>query len=246
MHRHDLDLIAEYASGTLADESKARALVETCSACSDEFERQTAISGMLREVGPATLTEHERAALHRDLWTELRSGAEESPSRRTAWLPRIAFGGAALLLVIVGAFALYSGALGGGDSGATATFNEIGSSLDDAGGEARTEEDAGDGQESLAPAAEGFGDLGEQYADTPFRALAHEVRQGTRTADHSADTDTSKSDCLTAAGLADHVLVAGYEAETELLIAIPADEPREEAPVSFVDPGTCAVVHVER
>lgn len=69
MHEHDLDLIAEYASGFLtgADESRAAEYVRTCDRCAAEFEDQRHIRAVLAGAPAPALSEFERASLRRSV-----------------------------------------------------------------------------------------------------------------------------------------------------------------------------------
>ncbi|HSK07280.1 MAG TPA: hypothetical protein VK990_07145, partial [Acidimicrobiia bacterium] len=69
MHEHDLDLIAALADGSLPDEAEARALVEVCDVCRSEYGTQLEVLAWVASTPRVEMTELERAALHRDLWT---------------------------------------------------------------------------------------------------------------------------------------------------------------------------------
>lgn len=248
MHKHDLDLIAEYAAGTLGNESEARALVESCATCAEEYVVQGSALAALSGIGPAQMTAHERARLHRDLWTELRSPVATAPAPRSnPWWQSWAFGSAAFVLVAVSLVGVMEN-FGGGDSAETSGANatELDFAADGA-GEARSDEDitGGEelGEESLAPDVTTA--IAEQFEGTPFLLIAREVRQGP-TADAGVLTyDEKQADCLEQSDLVDHELVGGLESMTELLIAVPSGADLQTAPVAFIDPETCAVVHIE-
>lgn len=248
MHKHDLDLIAEYAAGTLGNESEARALVESCDRCAEEYLAQGSALAALSGIGPAQMTEHERARLHRDLWTELRSPVATAPApRANPWWQSWAFGSAAFVLVAVSLVGVMDN-FGGGDSAETSnpTATELDSGADGA-GEARSDEDlaggAEPGEESLAPDVTTA--IAEQFEGTSFLLIAREVRQGPK-ADAGVFTySDEQADCLEQSGLVDHELVEGLESMTELLIAVPSGADLQTAPVAFIDPETCVVVHTE-
>lgn len=112
MHEHDLDLIAEHASGFLtgADESRAAEFVKTCDRCAAEFEDQRQIRTLLAAAPAPTLSEFERANLRRSVLDTV------APPRRTriAWQRRFlaATGVAAAVLVAavgVGVVGQFSG-----------------------------------------------------------------------------------------------------------------------------------------
>lgn len=246
MHKHDLDLIAEYAAGTLGDESEARARVESCQTCAEEYMTQGSALAALSGIGQARMTEHERARLHRDLWTELRSPAAAAP-QASPWWRSWAFGAAAFVLVAVSLVGVMEN-FGGGDS--AATFNEVAAELDsgsDGSGDARADEDTAGGgeedEEALAPDVTTA--AAESYEDTPYLLIAREVRQGPKTDQGALTYDAKQADCLEQSGLDDHNLVGGLETLTDLLVAVPSGVDLETAPVTFVDPENCIIVHTE-
>lgn len=248
MHKHDLDLIAEYAAGTLGDESEARSRVESCDTCAQEFTAQTSVLAALGGVGQALMTEHERARLHRDLWTELRSPVDTArPALANPWWRSWTFGAAAFVLVAVSLVGVMEN-FGGGD--ASETFDEIAAGLEsgeDGSAETRADQDAagfgGETEDALAP--EFSPALTERYGDTPYLLIARQVRNRP-TSDVSVLTyDEKQADCLEQSGLVDHELVAGFETVTDLLVAVPSGADLEEAPVAYVDPENCTVVHIE-
>ena len=225
MHKHDLDLIAEYAAGTLGDESVARARVESCQTCADEYTAQGSALAALSGIGQARMSEHERARLHRDLWTELRSPAgTAAPSVTSPWWRSWAFGAAAFVLVAVSLVGVMEN-FGGGDSSETAS--RAGAALDagaDGSGDARTNEDTDGGgeqaDEALAPDVTTA--AAESYEDTPYLLIAREVRQGPKTDPGVFAYDESETDCLEQSELVDHILVGGLETMTDLLVAVPS------------------------
>ena len=247
MHQHDLDLIAEYAAGTLGDDTEARARVASCSTCAQEFKAQSSVLAELSGIEPALLTEHERARLHRDLWTELRSPADTASSglvnpRWRSW----AFGAAALIVVAVALVGVMEN-FGGGD--AAETVGEAGALDADSrttSGYARTgdntAEDGEGAEEALAPDTTTAADSSE---DTPYLLIAREVRRQPKSEADTLSIDEAQSECLEESGLVEHELVTGFETLTELLVAVPIAADREVAPVSFIDPENCDVVHIE-
>ncbi|HSJ28122.1 MAG TPA: hypothetical protein VLB67_07905 [Acidimicrobiia bacterium] len=117
MHDHDLDLIAEHASGLLAGEARARAveLVANCATCASEFADQEAIRRMLGDAPAPTMSEFERTRLRRSVLDEV------APSRSpiSPWQRRFlgAVGAvAAVAVAVVGVGVI--GQLGGEDSSA--------------------------------------------------------------------------------------------------------------------------------
>ncbi len=69
MHSHELDLIAELASGFLtgADEARAAQFVDSCETCRQEFNTQREIRSVLAAAPTATMSEFERAKLRRSV-----------------------------------------------------------------------------------------------------------------------------------------------------------------------------------
>lgn len=249
MHRHNLDLIAEYAQGTLADESRARELVESCASCRTEFETQQSIKAQLGTVGSARLSDHESSALHRDLWTELRQASAQKPARSMAWWSAWALGGATVVFVAVGLI----GTLSGQDSGVDESFSEVGSAL--SGGDSPTESAERAADNAPVVAAEttttsAVGDTSESgFADAEaYESMADEVRSSEPTSLYAFADDPdrlAKSECLVEAGLGEYSPITGFEEFTDLIIAVPPDADIDLASVAFVDPETCKVVHLE-
>ncbi len=237
MHDHDPDLIASLADGSLDDPAEARARVETCSECNSEYQTQISIIAALSMVEPATMTELERAALHRDLWGELRS----QPAKTTThpWWYRFSYA-AAGLFVVVGLVAVVNQLEGGGDQAAE-TFLEVSSGLD---GAADQPMDSAQGESAATTMA--AADAGG--AATPdFKTLAAETRREQLPPTERATlTDEDEADCLRSAGLEDHEVVGAVEADRSYLVVIPSGaDPDAETPVTFVDAVSCEVVHVE-
>jgi hypothetical protein len=254
MHVHDLDLIAALADGSLDDQSEARALIETCPECHQEYETQVTIIAALAAIEPAAMSEFEKAALHRDLWTELRSPPAKTS---TPWWYRLTYA-AAGLFVVVGLVAVVN-QLGNSNAGEGETFLEVSSSLDE----------GTDGQTASPSAGEDAGyDAGESTVttlsaesagttvvtadsgggDTPdFEALADEARlQQLPPSVRTNGSTTEDLDCLNAAGLENQDVVGAVEADRKYLIAVPDGEDLDaDTAVNFVDATTCEVAHVE-
>jgi hypothetical protein len=125
MRDHELELIAGLVEGRLDDEAEARALIASSPEHAQEYEAQKLAYDALRESGSVSMSETERAQLHRDVWTALRS--QPAAKAKSPWWYRwtpVAAG----LLVIAGSVAVLNQNLGGDDS--METFAEVGSSLD--------------------------------------------------------------------------------------------------------------------
>jgi len=242
MHDHDLDLIAALADGSLDDQTEARARVESCEVCRVEFEAQVSVLAALATIEPLRMTELEKAALHRDLWTELRNEPANEGST-TPWWYRLSYA-AAGLFVVVGLVAVANQLGGSGDAGGQAeTFTEASGPL-------------GDGAEGVAEApreedgaqSTGTTTAGDASAETTpdFETLAAETREGELPAAERAVATAGQAECLSAAGLVEHELKGTVERDRTYLIAVPAGVDLDaDTPVSFVDADTCEVVHVE-
>ena len=245
MHEHPLDLIAALADGSLSDEAEARALIETCQECRDEYRAQTEAIGWLAAAPAAEMTDLEKAALHRDLWTELRNEPSKSPA--TPWWQRLSYVAAGLLVTVGLVSVLNNGVLeGGAESDATTTA--AAQALD----EAPTEEvpfvaqgsDDGELAPEIAPettaAAEG---AGEESLPVPFQELADEARanQADRVATQGTDRDTVE--CLTEIGLDEHLVADEIELDRTYLLVMPED-PEAEPIVTFVVLPGCEIVYV--
>lgn len=260
MRDNELELIAALAEGTLEDESEARALVESSTEHRQEYEAQKMAVEAMRSMPPARLSETEKAALHRDLWTELR--VDETPAARAPWYYRWVLGGAAILFVGVGLVAVLN--QDASEEGATAAFDEV-------------SEDLADGEaDSPAPLAGNTGaDDDVEQVDTTeassaeeamtdeagigfFVDIASSLRLQSSRSLSSDDPSFAEEhdDCLSRAGLDGYVAIrllgteeaesGGIEAINPYLVAIPAEaELAEDTPVAFVETDTCLLVHLD-
>ena len=260
MHRHDLDLIAAYASGHLEDEARARELVASCDECRSEYQLHLSIRGELGDLEQPIMTAAERAALHRDLWTDLRAPSPASSpavGARTPWWYRWSAAAAGLFLV-VGLVTVLANPTATED-----VFETIGNELT-TDGSPRLE----DGE---APAAPGESDAGgpdttaagemgpegqpgvvgsdgaaddQAYLEMIDRARESESAQYNNFTSQDAAADTAA--CLRAAGLAGQRTIGEVDTDTPYLLVIPADEPFDpEGRITVVDSATCEVVHVD-
>lgn len=73
MHDHDLDLIAEHASGLLtgADAARADEIVASCAVCAEEFHTHSQIKTLLATAPLPSMTEFERTRLRRSVLDEV-------------------------------------------------------------------------------------------------------------------------------------------------------------------------------
>jgi len=246
MHDHPLDLIAALADGSLSDEAEARALVETCPDCREEYRAQTEVIGWLAATPAAEMTDLEKAALHRDLWTELRNERSKSPA--TPWWQRLSYVAAGLLVMVGLVGVLNNGGLeGGAESGATTTA-AIAQTFD----EAPTEEvpfvaqgsDDGESAPEMATETTAAAEAaGEESLPVPFQELADEARanRADRVAPQGMDQDTDE--CLTRIGLDEHLVADEVELDQTYLLVMPED-PEAEPIVTFVVLPGCEIVFV--
>jgi hypothetical protein len=243
MHEHDLDLIAALADRSLADETEARALVDACEVCRSEYRSQVEVLAWVASAPRVEMTELEKAALHRDLWTELR----RDPARAASipWWQRWSYV-AAGLFVVVGLAGVLSGVVGSGDSGGATQ-------------ESRFDFDSAEGGDEAAPflAEDGASDGGaesatttaaaEQAASVPFPEVADEVR-ASRESDPGMGTmspDATVDQCLDRIGLDDHIVVAELELDQVYLAVMAADQGADRS-VTFITPAECEIVFVDR
>ena len=255
MHKHDLNLIAALADGSLGDETRALSRVESCSDCRAEYEAQKSVLGALAAVEPAAMTEHEKAALHRDLWTELRT--DGAVAQTTApWWYRWSYA-AAGLFVVIGLGAVVSQMTGGGDT--SSLFEETAGEIPQAEDAPAADDGASPGLASAQVTdaeAESAGAAGADAADAAgvdagaesvdFALLAEAlVEPGQSEQMLRTTVDQSLyTECLTEAGLEDHEVLQTYSLEAGDYIAVVAeDAPADSAEVTFVDLATCGVVY---
>lgn len=265
LNEREIELIASLAEGTLEDETEARALIERSQEAREEYEAHNLTLQALSGVTPVILTEHERAALHRDVWTALRS--DPAPvSGATPWYYRWVYAAAGLFL-IVGLVSVLS-QTGGNDSlemGATAETMSAGDAA-----VTTTQADSGE----VAPAAEDGDDAADGAAEEAteatatapeefFAQTAEQVRSGqfdesfTRsyTETEREDRASCLEEAIAQADMEDHEVVgeARHSESTEeeptsttYLLAVPADTViGPDTPVVFVSIEACEIAHVE-
>jgi hypothetical protein len=256
MHRHDLNLIAALADGSLDDETQARARVDSCQVCHREYEAQVSLLAVLNSTEQQYLSEQEKATLHRDLWTALRTG-EPTAQPAIPWWYRWSYAAAGLLLV-VGLVGVISQVGDGGDDAATETLAEIGSGLGDeeaddgATAETFAAARAGDADDAVtnpqeAPAAPADTDVAESLdaaAGADFAALTQTLKDLRNTGQAvTIDDQELFGQCLGEAGLDSHRVIETYTVEgKEYLAVISIDAADDSDQVTYVDPVTCEVV----
>lgn len=103
--QHDLELIAAYAEGLLADGDEARHLVEECADCRREFELQKGVKSMVAGLPPARLSDPERLELDAIIRRLSRGNVITLEDRRRTqrWMRVASVAAAGLVLIGLGA-----------------------------------------------------------------------------------------------------------------------------------------------
>lgn len=147
-HTHDLDLIAEFASGEPSDD--ARRLVEACAECRAEFQLQQEIRNLLASLPAVTLTNEESETLHRSLSPLGGAKVISITERRRAQLWLRVGSVAAGIFVVAGLGTVVASQLGGGAAGGDTAFEALSSPTTTAASDFTTAAAAAE----LAPAGE--------------------------------------------------------------------------------------------
>ncbi len=274
MRENELELIAALVEGRLQDEAEARALIASGPEFAAEYEAQKSAYEVLRSMGSATMSDTEKADLHRDLWTALRTPA---PTRASSpwyyrWMPV-----AAGMFVVVGLVAvLGQDGDSDGDSRqfAVTTAASAETSGDNASGGTV---EATDGGSPVAPVAEPLPDPGEDVTpetmalepaqEAYYQAEADEVREGELSGVNVEDTEgdlteSELKDCIDEAGLDDYEVVGARSIArvdettgstvsapvdvSSYIAAVPAGATLADAPVAFVDLASCVLIHLDQ
>ncbi|MGH3649281.1 MAG: hypothetical protein ACRDU9_01120 [Acidimicrobiia bacterium] len=260
MRDHELELIAALVEGRLDDESEARALVASSPEFSNEYEAQKlAYEALTSGAGTVALTDAERSTLHRDVWSALRASP---PSRAPSpwyfrWAPV-----AAALLVVVGLIAVINqgGSLDGADRFAADEATETSA----AAAEADPADDAGEGGEATTLSESSDTDSLPEEVVAFYARRAEQLREGGFAGAEAYSEESAHSrleTCLEDAGLIEYTIVAtpttpttkgtGDSVDpppgvTSFIAAIPADADLSTAPIAFVDPVDCKLIHVDK
>jgi hypothetical protein len=252
-----MELIADLVEGRLEDESEARALIASSPELLGEYEAQKLAYETLAALGPAPLSETERASLHRDLWTELKSGA--APAKRPwyyGWAPV-----AAGMFVVIGLVAVVSqggspDAVGLAAGEESTTTQAASTEADTAGGSAVAEPDDGDAP-TVAESAE---DGGLDTSDKAFYSAEADRIRGDELGERgfqAFDEDSALDTCLESAGYAGYSVVERIEpgegAEPNdmpadagpFVAAIPEGADVETAVIVFIDLVRCELIHLD-
>ena len=262
MRNKEVELIASLAEDRLEDETEARALVASSPKHQAEYDAQKTAYQALSAIPSAQLTEHESAALHRDIWTELQSQPIASTAK-APWYYRWSYA-AAGLFVVVGLVVVVdqtnpdfapTALLSSEDAAVTETSAQSSSGLDDA---SRVAED--DGATDTTESGDDSGAIEQADGASAYVApnklgladLAVQTRNGELKSADLAATNFDEAmvedmtQCITQASLLDHKVVGDVEVENHYIVAVPTDtELGPETPVSFVDANTCELVHTE-
>lgn len=237
MAKRDIELIVALAEGRLEDESEARALIERSPRLRAVYQAQTRAIEAMATLPPVEMTDTERAALHRGLWTSLTLKPASLPARRGVGLPRFGYATGAAVLVI----------------GLIAALGQIGTSGDDGAATLDRIDTAGESLGGIppsvttAPAAEPLlgGDIAELFSD--YAGMARSGSLDYSLAEDTATPTTRESSCLEEAGLADHTILGDIEeAGRRYLVAAPEDTTLgPSTPIAFVDLETCQIVFLD-
>jgi len=264
MRKHEIELIAALAEGRLEDETEARALVDSSEGHRSEYEAQKTAFETLHAVPAAQLTEHESAALRRDVWTQLRAEPTQAAAP-VPWYYRWTYA-AAGLFVVIGLVIVVDQtnpnfaptALLSSDDSAADSFSatQERASSDD-GATDTTESVAGAGaDQETADAAEGdvpavaglTAPTIDELTDLAGQTRRGELKSFTLGA---VSTDQELIDemtlCVEAAGLSDHDVVGDVEVEHHYIVAAPARSAiGPETPIAFVDADICELAYTDQ
>lgn len=241
MHEHDLDLIAALADGSLSDETEARALVESCEVCRDEYRAQTQLIAWLAAAPTPAMTQLDKASLHRELWARL----QQEPARRsrTPWWQPLSYVAAGILVVVGLVGVLNNDAMtGGGDAAATTTAAES-AAVEDSPGEVPFLAGQDEGEEELAPQAESTTTAAAESIPPPFGEMADEIRAAGEERVQTQSLDQDVDECLEEVGLDQHFVADEIELD-QTYLAVMAEDPEAEPIVTFVAYPICEIVYV--
>ncbi len=247
MHKHDLDLIAAFADGSLDNDVQARALIESCAECRAEYESQIRMIAMLRQVSPVEMTDLEKAGLHRDLWTELRSNPVDQTTS-SPWWYRWSYAVAGL--VIVAGIAAGVANLGSG-AGTAADFTETGSELGAEGGQSQSlmGDDSAGGSDAAVDTTQApttITSAGSAEGPLAFDQLAAEARlkvSRRQLTDIPEMTDEIQA-CMKSLGIAGQTLVERVDRDKEYLVTV--DDSDDQSPgISIVTIEPCKIVYTD-
>lgn len=269
LRKHEIELIAGLVEGDLEDESEARALIASSAEARSEYEAQRVAFEALQSAGPVYMSDDERAALHRDVWTTLRSD-QQPMARTTPWYHRIVPVAAALFVIVGLGAVLTQGVLNqeSGDEAATAeTFTDMSEGLsaeptmadseEADGGDDTSEAMSGDGDDAAADATDEESALVTRALDETFSEIARAVRTRRDMGDAAtfrpfgaADQAEEAARCLESADLANYAILGEFEDptddETTFLVTVQSnDDIGPDTQVVFIDTATCQIAHID-
>ncbi len=251
MHRHDLDLMAALADGSLHDEDRARSRLTSCEVCRAEYESHRSVLVATRSAEPIEMSGTERAALHRDVLSAMANSAS-TPTRRSSFLwPRFGYATVALFLVVglvgvlsqAGVFSNQDrslGTLGGSSNAVTAEGAE-------------KSPQAGFAPPTTAAATADMSAAGNGSDDpAAYEPLIEQARKYPRPSPSAgyysdASVATRAESCIDQAGLDSSFQPIGNvnDASQFILVVPEITELTDETPITVIDFTTCQIVHVD-
>ena len=258
MRSHEQELISALVEGRLEDEAEALALIASSPALRSEYEAQKLAYDALSGIPRAQLTDHERAALRRDVWTELQA-QPTSLAVRTPWYFRWSTAAAGLFIVVGFVTIMNLGGIGSQDTAAEAFPDTSITALT---ANRAVEEDADDG--TAVPSAGAA--TAEDQAVIPdptlqaFNLLSEELRfndpRDSEAPSSNFQTFAAEHEsCLTEAALEGYEVVSEFfhttvdeygTLETAYLAAVPVDQPTGPGtPIAYVVLATCTLIYID-
>lgn len=123
---HDLDLIAAYSEGLLADPGEAARLVRECPDCRREYDLQQSVKGLLADLPIARITAAERSRLDAAIGSISTARVVAMTDRRRVQRWMRAASVAAATFVVIGLGSVYLGLMDSGSQSATTTTSADG------------------------------------------------------------------------------------------------------------------------
>lgn len=256
MRSSDLELIAALVEGRLDDENEARALVNSSPIHMEEYESQKLAYAALSALPSAEMSQQEKAALHRDVWTELQS-SRATGKASTPWYIRWSYA-AAGVLIVVGAAGVIT------QSSNDIPVAALNAEADDSGG---VTEEATQGAAAELDTPEGVAEDGAAIQKTPptdpaerfFFDQAAAARAGSFSTLSSEDIQSleeTHAACVDRSELEGYTPVRQVEVEdpeslgldraSEYLMAVPEEgELGPTTPVAFVEMETCLLAYID-
>lgn len=245
MRDRDIELIAALAEGSLEDETEARALIASSEEHLLEYEAQKQAIEALGSVEPARMTDVEKAALHRDVWTEVTSST--TSKTKTPWYYRLAPVAASLFVVVgIGAVLTQNGDSDSADPVDLVAESNTTVAAGDTTGEDGAEQGFDSGEGAAAPTARI-----DNYA-----LYAQELKSGSFNSalDASGDEDIELQSCIDRIEELDGYVSLGVvptpseledDEDLRLIAALPVDADLTDGPLAFVDADRCEIVYLE-